>query len=192
MFCQRCGTALDTAAQFCGSCGARTPHNRQLPALSHRSDEISPAVAKQALAGHVRVMAILWAIYSGFRILMAAWTVVFSRMLLPAVMDTVSKTMADQNSGDPDTVPIIQAVMHMLSGFYILSAVISILAGALGFWVAWALMKRERSGRTLALVVACVSLISIPLGTALGIYTLVIFLPTRAERTYRELASSAV
>jgi zinc-ribbon domain len=190
VFCQQCGKPLDASAQFCGICGARTPVNKLPPSLSAASPEISDAVARQSLAGHVRVIGILWAIYSGFRILMAIWTVVFSRVFMPAFMDGITKAMAQQNNTDPDVAPIFESVMRMMSGFYILSAVISILAGALGLWAAWALMKRERSGRMLALVVACVSLISIPLGTALGVYTLVVFLPNKTERIYRELETT--
>ncbi len=78
-----------------------------------------------------------------------------------------------------------------MGGFYVVSAIISFLAGALGSWAAWAILKRKRSGRTLALVVACVSLISIPFGTGLGVYTLVVLLPHKADRTYQELAAAA-
>jgi hypothetical protein len=187
LFCQQCGKPLDATAQFCGACGARTPLNRQPAALSLASPEISEAVAKQSLAGHLRVMGILWAIYSGFRILMAIWTIVFSRMLMPAFMDQLGKTMSEQNDNAPDFAPFFQSLMHLMSGFYLLSAIISILGGALGFWAAWALLKREGRGRLLALIVACVSLISIPFGTGLGVYTLVILLPNKTERLYQEL-----
>jgi zinc-ribbon domain len=190
MFCQQCGKPLDATAQFCGACGARTPQNTQPATLSPVPPEISEAVAKQSLASHVRVMGILWAIYSGYRILIAIWTIVFSRVLMPEFVHQISKTMAQQNSNTPDFAPMVQTFMHMMSGFYIVSAIFSSLAGALGFWAAWALMKHERSGRLLALVIACVSLISIPFGTALGVYTLVIFLPHRAERFYQELAAT--
>lgn len=163
-----------------------------MPALAAGSNEVPPATAKQALAGHVRVMGILWAIYSGLRVLIAIWTIVFSQVFLPGFLNTFAKTFAENNNGQPDMIPVMQGVFHLMSGFYVVSAIFGFLAGALGFWTAWALLKRQPSGRILALVVACVSLISIPLGTALGVYTLVIFIPEKASRTYQELVTASV
>ena len=166
-------------AKFCGNCGARTPLNNDPAVLSSSlvSPEISTVVASQTLNRHLRVMGILWAIYSGFRILMAVWTLVFSRMFLPTFMNVVTKSMP--RDSDPGMAPL-----------YAISAIFAILAGSLGFWVAWALLKHQPNGRTLALVVACLSLISIPFGTALGVYTLVILLPAKADRAYQQMAAA--
>jgi zinc-ribbon domain len=191
MFCQQCGKQLDGTAKFCGNCGARTPLNNDPAALPSPavSPEISAAVASQTLNSHVRVMGILWAIYSGFRILMAVWTLVFSRMFLPTFMNVVTKSMPQDS--DPGVAPLMRSIVQMMSGFYAISAIFAILAGSLGFWAAWALLKHEPNGRTLALVVAVISLIGIPVGTALGVYTLVVLLPAKADRTYQQLTAAA-
>ncbi|HXO88905.1 MAG TPA: zinc ribbon domain-containing protein [Candidatus Acidoferrales bacterium] len=190
MFCQRCGKQLDGTAKFCGNCGARTPLNNDPAVLSSSlvSPEISTVVASQTLNRHLRVMGILWAIYSGFRILMAVWTLVFSRMFLPTFMNVVTRSMPQDS--DPGMAPLMRSIVQMMSGFYAISAIFAILAGSLGFWVAWALLKHQPNGRTLALVVACLSLISIPFGTALGVYTLVILLPAKADRAYQQMAAA--
>jgi hypothetical protein len=191
MFCQQCGKRLDGAGNFCGNCGARSPVNTD-PAVSLSpavSGEISSALASQTLNSHVRVMGILWAIYSGLRILMACWTLVFSRFFLPTVVNAVTRSMA--RDSDPGMAPLVQSLVQMMSGFYVLSAIFALLAGSLGFWAAWALLKHHPSGRTLALVVAVISLISIPFGTGLGIYTLVVLLPASADRTYQQTAAAA-
>ncbi len=88
---------------------------------------------------------------------------------------------------DVNLVPIFR----MMSGFYIVSGIWSILAAAVGFWAAWALLKHERPGRMIALVIGFVSLISIPFGTALGVYTLVIMLSKNAEQTYNAIVATA-
>jgi hypothetical protein len=183
MFCQQCGNPLDGTPQFCGNCGARTPLNNagKLSLSPAAPPEIAAAVANQALNGHVRVMGILWAIYSGFRILMALWTIVFSRMMMPMFESFIPRD-ADAN---------VMPLFHIMSGFYLASGIYSVLAGAVGFWAAWALLKHEPNGRILALVIAVISLISIPFGTGLGVYTLVILMPAKAERTYGQLASAA-
>jgi ABC-type spermidine/putrescine transport system permease subunit II len=190
MFCQQCGKQLDRTAKFCGNCGARTPLNSDPSVLSSPpvSPEISTAVASQTLKSHVRLMGILWAIYSGFRILMAVWTLVFSRMFLSTFVNAVTKSMPQDS--DPGTAPPMRSILQMMSGFYIISGIFAILAGSLGFWVAWALLKHQPNGRTLALVVAFLSLISIPFGTALGVYTLVVLLPAKADRTYQQMAAA--
>jgi hypothetical protein len=62
------------------------------------------------------------------------------------------------------------------------------LTALLTFVTGWGLYKREPWGRTLALVMGFVSLLSIPFGTALGIYTLVVLLPSDADVEWRELS----
>src|ERR1700728_59458 len=190
MFCQRCGKQLDGTAKFCGNCGARTPLNNDPAVLSSSlvSPEISTVVASQTLNRHLRVMGILWAIYSGFRILMAVWTLVFSRMFLPTFMNVV--TRSTPQAREPAVAPLLQSIVQMMSGFYAISAIFAILAGSLGFWAAWALLKHQPNGRTLALVAARLSLIRLPFGTALGVYTLVILLPAKADRAYQQMAAA--
>lgn len=191
MFCQQCGRPLDGTAKFCGNCGARTPLNGDPAALLSLavSPEISSAAASQMLNSHVRMMGILWAVYSVFRILMAFSTLGFSRMFLAAIMNVVTKSMP-QNS-DPSVAPLLQSIGQMMSGFYAISAIFGILAVSFGFWAAWALLRHQLNGRTLALVVAFISLISIPFGTGLGVYTLVVLLPAKVDRTYQQMAAAA-
>ena len=55
---------------------------------------------------------------------------------------------------------------------------------AAGFLAGWGLLNREAWGRVLALVLGFVALIHVPLGTALGIYTLWVLLPAESEAEY--------
>lgn len=183
MYCGHCGRQLDDTLQFCTSCGQSTaPRDAAAASLvPPAAQPVSEAVALQTLNSHVRVLGILWAIYSGLRILMALWTVVFSRMLMPMVENFMP------HDSNVNVVPFL----HLLSGIYIVSGLYGIVAGAAGFWASWALLKHERSGRLIALIIGFVSLISIPFGTGLGVYTLVILLSKDAERTYERLAAAA-
>ena len=72
----------------------------------------------------------------------------------------------------------------MVGLFLLGSAVLSILAG-------WGLLERQLWARTLAIVLACFSLIKIPFGTALGIYTMWVLLPASSEQEYRQIARVA-
>jgi hypothetical protein len=175
MFCQQCGKQLDDSARFCMGCGVSTGAG---------GSSAAPAAsggAAEKLASQVRVLGILWAVYSGFRMISAVWTVVFSRMLLPMVAGMVP------HDADINIAPILRA----MSGFYMVAGIWAVVAGIVGIWASWALLTRQQSARTIALVIAFVSLISIPFGTALGVYTLVVLLPETAGRSYDHLTATA-
>ena len=72
----------------------------------------------------------------------------------------------------------------MVGIFLLGSAVLSVLAG-------WGLLERQPWARTLAIVLGCLSLIKVPFGTALGIYTMWVLLPAASEEEYRQLARVA-
>jgi zinc ribbon protein len=179
MYCGQCGTQLNETVRFCTSCGKSIDAAPLLP-LSGATASSSP-VAIQTMNNHIRILAILWAVYSGFRILTAVWTIVFSRVFIPIFRNVMP------HDNDANLMPLLR----MMSGFYVVTGIWSICAAALGFWAAWALLKHEQSGRVLALVIAFVSLISIPFGTALGVYTLVIMLSKNAEQTYNAIVATA-
>ena len=62
------------------------------------------------------------------------------------------------------------------------------------FAAGWGLLQRETWARTLALILAFISLFTnIPLGTAMGVYTMWVLLPSSSEQEYHALvAASAV
>ncbi len=77
-------------------------------------------------------------------------------------------------SGDMEAFAITSTVGTLIAGYMLLLALPSLLAG-LG------LLNLKPWGRVLALVVCCLSLVKVPLGTALGIYGLWVL--TRDEST---------
>jgi hypothetical protein len=170
MFCQHCGAPLDAGARFCNKCGTAVPGPQVIPS---GPDPVA------VLNNHLRVLGILWLVYSIFHILMGAWSLVFSHYFLPAITQFFPQNLN-------------QDALHFLGFFrifYIYTFVYSAATGALGLWAGWALLRRERNGRMLALVAAFFSLISIPFGTALAAYTLVILLPGRSGPAYEQLSS---
>jgi uncharacterized membrane protein len=72
----------------------------------------------------------------------------------------------------PDFVTFM-AIFHIL---YIAAIIITALAGLFGLLAGLALLS-GKSARTLSLLAAFFSLSDLPLGTTLGIYTLIVFLP---------------
>jgi hypothetical protein len=72
-------------------------------------------------------------------------------------------------------------VFHFI---YTVMIALSAVCGIIGIMAGLALLAERRSGRTLALVAGFLSLSNIPLGTTLGIYTLVMLLPIAATQRY--------
>jgi hypothetical protein len=52
--------------------------------------------------------------------------------------------------------------------------------------VGWGLLNREPWARIVAIVLAFIALFNIPFGTALGVYTLWVLLPSESESEYQE------
>jgi hypothetical protein len=62
---------------------------------------------------------------------------------------------------------------------------------AVGLATGWGLLQREPWARVMALVLAFVSLMNVPLGTALGVYTLWVLLPAQSEEDYERYLRAA-
>jgi ABC-type glycerol-3-phosphate transport system permease component len=169
MFCQYCGNQMPDGARFCGACGRPTA----VAAVA-----VAAADPAQGLKTHLKVMGILWAVYGAFRIAMAACTLVVSHYMLPMFAQFIPR-----EDGRP-----LFPLLHFMSGLYAVLAVYAVLTGILGVLAAWALLRHESWGRTLALIAGFVSLISIPFGTAMGVYTIIVLLPPNAAQTYDRIA----
>ncbi len=125
---------------------------------------------KGRIAGHVRLLGILWLASAAIHLIPGLFMMMFfdrGHGLLP-----------------PDVPQFVPGLMSMIGMFLIGGAVLGLLAG-------WGLLDRQPWARTLAIVLACFSLVNAPLGTALGIYTLWVLLPAQSEEEYRQIARAA-
>ncbi|HLI86653.1 MAG TPA: zinc ribbon domain-containing protein [Bryobacteraceae bacterium] len=155
MFCDQCGVQVPDHARFCPSCGKAFGGVAAVPA---------PA-AQGRVARHVRVVAILWFILSGFRLLSAITLMGIGRAGI--------------------YIPGMPFFVHqMLSGI----GFVFLIGAALGLAAGWGLLQREAWARMLAIVIGALNCFDPPFGTALGIYTLWVLLPPESEREYRQLA----
>lgn len=179
MYCQYCGAQLAADARFCRSCGKPTPAGA-VPAAA--SVPAAPTDPQQALSRKLQTLAILWGIYSAYRVLTALWIVAAGQMFLPML-----NNMMSQMPQHVDLYPFFR----FMSGVLAVTAFFSVAVGALGLWAAWALWKHDPSGRIVALVAAVISLLSIPFGTALGIYTMIVLLREGAAESYARLGAPA-
>jgi hypothetical protein len=121
------------------------------------------------LAGHIRLLAILWFALSAFAMLPGLLLLTLSGFLAGLLP-------ADVPPFVPDLFPAIGIVFIGL-------AAVGIVAG-------WGLLERAPWARTLTIVLACFSLLHMPFGTALGIYTLWVLLPAKSEEEYRRASAA--
>jgi hypothetical protein len=81
-------------------------------------------------------------------------------------------------------------VAHMLGSFVPFALLVSVLIGALNIVTGLYLLARRPWARTLAIVMAVLSLLKLPFGTALGIYTLWVLAPQASSTEWDHLALS--
>jgi predicted nucleic acid-binding Zn ribbon protein len=163
MFCDQCGTQLQPGQQSCGRCGKAV-----LGPVGYRRNRVQE---------HVRLVGILWMAYSAL--------VVVGGVVLAIVARTLFGGYFKIQGGPPPQ------VTAWLGPFLTLIAGVILIKGAAGFIAGWGLLQREPWARAVTLVVGFISLFNVPLGTALGIYTLWVLLPTQSDDEYKSLAQAA-
>lgn len=157
MFCDRCGTKLDPAQNFCPNCGKVLGTVPLMP-------------ARGRIAGHVRLLAIFWLALSAFRLIPGLFILAMFRPRVGIL---------------PPEVPFfVHGLIQAIGTLFLIGAV-------LGIITAWGLLERQPWARMLAIVFGCFSLLDMPFGTALGIYTLWVLLPAKSEEEYRQIAKAA-
>lgn len=120
--------------------------------------------AFQSSNSPLRTLGGLWIGYGVIRMVLAALLILYSgtvTVMFGALLNRVA---------DPFT---LMSLFHFM---YIVMIVLSVVCGILGIVAGVALLGRQRGGRTLALIAGFLSLCNLPLGTTLGIYTLIVLL----------------
>ncbi len=161
MFCDACGTQLQTNQQYCSGCGKAI------------TGTIIGYPRRSRLQEHVRLLAILWFAFGAFEIL--------GGLVLTVLANTLFVRLAEMQGPQPGGPPIafLRPLLSVI-GIFVLGK------GLAGFLAGYGLLNREAWGRVLALVLGFIALIHIPLGTALGVYTLWVLLPANSEAEYQK------
>jgi hypothetical protein len=166
MFCDSCGAPLQPGQSFCTRCGKGI---------------VGPVTASTGrVAGHTRLLGVLWIAYSALTLLGGG--------VLMIVANTLFARFGRFFPPGAPSPPPMPMFLHPLLSFLGLALLIK---GTAGVIAGVGLLQREPWGRVLALIVGIISLINIPFGTALGVYTLWVLLSPNADAEYRELGQSA-
>ena len=163
MFCDQCGAQLQSGQPRCMRCGKTV-----LGLIELRRSRVRE---------HVRLVGILWMAYSALHVVAGLAAIVVAQMVFGHFIHL--------HHGPPPEITIWLQPLIKLAGVLIL------VKAAVGFIAGWGLLQREDWARTVALVVGFVALLNVPIGTALGIYTLWVLLPRQSDDEYRSLAQAA-
>jgi hypothetical protein len=130
-----------------------------------REDSMSTVTLASGNPGANRgALGALWLIYGIIRLAVAILLVLYSgtaTVMFGALLTRV-----------PDYIPL----MTLFHFFHAVAIIVTALSGLFGILAGLALLAARSSARSLSLVAAFLSVSDIPLGTTLGIYTLIIFL----------------
>lgn len=165
MFCDGCGTQLQESQRFCSSCGKPIG----IAVVPRQSGRVSQ---------HRQLLGILWTVYSCFTLLAAGVLFVLANTLFPQ--------FARQPTSGQSHISLV--FLQPLLSF--ISVVILVKAG-LGMAAGIGLLQRNHWARQIAILVAFIALISIPFGTALGIYTIFVLMSESAEEEYAKISLAA-
>jgi hypothetical protein len=161
VFCNHCGGPIGTGQQFCTSCGKPLGTDPGAAPLSS-----SPG----RLENHVPILGTLWIVASGVLLLGALAILAAANLILPS-------------TALPPEAGFVVLLLNTIGG-------ILLVPPALGIGAGWGLIARKRWARVLAIVLGFLVLFFFPIGTALGVYTLVILLPGEAAAEWERIAAT--
>jgi ABC-type glycerol-3-phosphate transport system permease component len=164
MFCDGCGGPVQPGQSFCGKCGKQivgtiTVIRRTAGRVEH----------------HAHLLGILWLALSAFNALGGVFLLLLGTTFFPHLRE-IGKVPPDMPIG-------------FFTSLFIALGIIVLAKAVLGFFAGWGLLRREAWARIVALVLAFISLFNIPLGTALGVYTMWVLLPSDSQREYDGMVS---
>lgn len=126
---------------------------------------------------HIQTVGILWLVYASFAVL--SW---FIAIPFIAGIWGMGHHGFPMHHGWPFPAMSFPWFIPLVTAFVLLRSGMQILTGI-------ALLMRVSWGRILAIIVAILSLMKIPFGTALGIYTLWVLLPGDSAYAYDKLVT---
>jgi hypothetical protein len=115
---------------------------------------------------HIKIIAILWIVFGSLSLIgsLILFMILFGASLIPEI--------------GPIAPGILRIIGIGLSGFLAVLGAPKIIGGI-------GLLKKQEWGRILVLVVSFLSLINVPFGTALGVYSIVVLFDKRTAALFQ-------
>lgn len=163
MFCDQCGAHMQAGQSHCVRCG------KAVTGLAE--------YGRNRVREHVKLVAILWMAYSALHFFGGLVVLLIGKFVVVRIGNI-------PNGPPPEVMEWLPALVSTVGWLILVNA-------GLGIAVGWGLLQREDWARTFALVLGFVAMLNVPIGTAIGIYTAWVLLPSRSEAEYREMAAAA-
>lgn len=165
MFCSGCGRSLAPGQVVCPQCNR--PVAPQVPPVPGFE------FALAAYASKIRVLGVLWLVYSGI-------TLLFGLVGMAILHSIFSGGAGPWGHGPMPNMWFFPGLLRFAWIFVVGRAALAAVAG-------WGLLERAPWGRIVAIIAAILSLVHIPFGTAIGIATLIILMGARNWALYEDL-----
>lgn len=173
MFCSACGHALEAGQPACPQCGRPVAQPvAPMPLVPNLDFQL------QNYAGRIRALSIVWYVYGGLSLVLSAAGLLFANAWLHGGFGPWSHGPWPHTPFGPEFLG--PAFLHFMWAFLVVRSALAIAAG-------WGLMERAPWGRVVAVVASIFCILRFPLGTALGIWTLVTLLGYRNTTLYDHL-----
>jgi hypothetical protein len=124
--------------------------------------------------GHVHLLGIVWLAISAFNTI--------GGVVLYILANTLFAHLHELGAPEAPT-GFLRPLLSVIAIFVLAKA-------ACGFIAGWGLLQREPWARIIALVLGFIALFNIPFGTAVGVYTLWVLLPTQSEQEYDAIVAA--
>ena len=158
---------------FCQNCGAQVQSGQAYCGSCAKPLTGYATVQRGRLERHVHLLGIFWVAYSVFSLLGGAVLMIVAR--------TLFGPRARFETGAPEFLfPLLTAV----AAYLLIKAILGIIAG-------FGLLQHYDWARVLAIIMAFLDVLHVPLGTILGVYTIATLLAKGAEEEYRSLPQPA-
>lgn len=170
MFCNHCGATVNAEQLVCTQCGRSPVANR------------AGFVARSRVPEHLHLLAIFWIVIGCILFVPVPIMLVLATVARGVLANIVSNMQAE---GMPALVGVAAPMVFLMIAFFV--GIIALATLATG----WGLLKVRPWARILAIIMAFLGLLHPPFGTALGIYTLYVLLPSDAGAEYDRMAAAA-
>jgi hypothetical protein len=183
MVCQACGNPVAAEVRFCPRCGAQIVAAVPVPPPPPNPSAYPPpmyAMQPPRVQRNLQTLGILWCVFGAYRVIAGLVGVIALRVMSERQFNHYGWTWHANFHG--------LFWPPWISAFVPLVLTIAVVTAALAFLVGYSLLTRRPWGRVLGIVVAILSLLKFPLGTALGIYTLWVLAPAASGAEYEAIA----
>jgi len=158
MYCTTCGNPITAEQAVCIRCGHATTVGNMQGGINRVSQ-------------HYRTLGILQIIYSGLHVIGGLAILMVAKFVFGGVIGMT----------EPRAPMFVQPLLTFV-GLCLLAVSAIGLIGGIG------LLNREPWARSVTLVAGFIELLHLPLGTALGIYTIWVLLSSGSEEEYRQMS----